>query len=308
MKSVKAKNKKLDLNLLQVFDVIYNSKSLTQASYSLGITQPAVSNALTRIRKTFDDKLFIRSSAGMMPTPLAIEIAPVIKQTLSTLEGVFNRSFDFSPEKCTKTFSLAMTDYGATVILPKLMQKMAIMAPLASIKINRLDQNLVSDHLAIGVIDIALGSDINVNADIYAKRLYKDKFVCMVKGGHSEINGEITMDNFVSHPHILFTPQQGEWGIVTDLLSKQGLRHKTTVYTTHAYSIPGTILVTDFITTIPERLASAFSVMGEFQVLKPPISIPELEMNQFWHVRTANDPPNIWLRQEIVDIFKSERG
>lgn len=299
MVSNKSNEKKVDLNLLQVFDVIYNSKSLTQASYSLGITQPAVSNALTRIRGVFDDKLFTRSSKGMIPTPLALEIAPVIRETLSALEGVFERSYDFAPEKCSKTFVIAMTDYGATTILPLLVNKISETAPMASIKVVRLEQETVSEQLANGIIDMALGSNIEVNADIYAKKIFMDEFACMVRQDHTEINGEMTIENYTKHPHILFTPQQGKWGIVTDLLTSQGLNHKTTVYTSHAYSIPSTILVTDFITTIPKRLAIAFSVMGRFQILTPPISIPELEMSLFWHVRTANDPPNVWIRNEI---------
>lgn len=306
MKSVKSNKKKPDLNLLQVFDVIYNTKSLTQASYILGITQPAVSNALTRIRTLFNDKIFIRSSAGMVPTPLAIEIAPVIRQTLSTLEGVFDRSFDFSPEKCTKTFTFAMTDYGTTTILPKLVQRMAKVAPLASIKVNKLDQDLISDHLAAGIVDNAFSTDISVNADIYAKRLFKDNFVCMVAESHVAIKDKVTIENFVSYPHVLFTPHEGKWGVVTDLLSQQGLKHRTIVYASHAYSIPSIIMTTDCITIIPERLASAFSNMGNFKIFEPPLLIPELEMKQFWHLRTANDPPNIWIRREIENIFMSE--
>ena len=297
----KKKPNKFDLNLFHVFNVIYTTRSITQASYNLGLTQPAVSNALARMRKSFDDQIFVRSSNGMVPTSLAIQIFPVVKQALETLDSVIDNSFDFDPKKCKKTFYLAMTDYGSVSILQKLTEKIYKLAPEVKLRVFRLEDKTITQKLANGDIDIALSSSLNVVADIYASKLFTDEFICMARVNHISIKGEMTLDDFVKYPHVLYAPQEGKWGIVSDLLESKGLEHRTVVYSSHAYSIPEIIAQTDLITVIPKRLAHKFSVLGEFQLLEPPIEIPCITLKQYWHLGTKNDPANMWLRKMIVD-------
>lgn len=292
---------KIDLNLLHVFTEIYSTRSITQASYNLGITQPAVSNALARLRKIIGDTLFLRSSHGMMPTPLAIEIAPVIRQAITSLDSIIDGSFNFNPAQCKKVFCLAMTDYGAATILPEITKAVDELAPNVGLRVIRLDKNSISEKLLNGDVDLAFSSSLDVASDIYAKELFSDEFTCMVRIDHESINETMSEGDFVNHPHVLYTPQEGKWGVVADLLSAQGIEHRTKVYTTHAYAIPQIIANTNLITVIPKRLAQTFLQFGRFRLLTPPFDMPTLSVRQFWHLRTNNSQPDIWLRNLITN-------
>ncbi len=300
------KNEKIDLNLFLVFDTIYRKKSITEAAYALQITQPAVSNALSRLRNLLGDQLFVRSSRSMAPTPLANRMAPEVRDALARFEAFVDRSDQFDPQNCSKTFRLALTDYGAATILPRLTDILNRKAPNVSLRIHRLEERNVSDALANGEVDLAFASGLSVKADIYAKHLFSDDFVVLVRKGHPDIQGSISMEAFCKLPHVLYTPHERKKGIVDKLLAERGLEHKTKIYTTHAYSIPEVIALTDYITVIPGKLAAAFSMGEEFQCLPAPLKLPEIDMMQFWHLRTLKEPMNGWLRGILDELFRCE--
>lgn len=297
--------RKFDLNLFIIFVEIFATRSITQASYNLGLTQPAVSNALNRLRKQLNDQLFVRSPNGMSPTPLALQIAPVVKQTLTSLSSIIDESFNFDPVLCKKVFTIAMTEYGATTILNTLMPRLINDIPNATIKIVRLDQNKLSKQLFNGDIDLALSSEIDVTADIYSTRLFTDNFVCMVDKNHSTIKNKIDMEDFVKNPHVLYTPHEGKWGIVDNILKELDMHHRNMVYTSHASAIPGIIRDSSLLTVIPERLAISFQTSNDFKIFQPPIKIPGITLSFYWHLRTSNDPATSWLRNMVSSYFKN---
>lgn len=300
--------RKVDLNLFRIFDAIYINRSITQASFRIGMSQPAVSNALARLRQVFQDRLFIRTSGGMQPTPMAKRIHPAVRQALLQLDDIIEHSFLFDPLKCTKTFRFAMTDYGTSTILPRVVPRISARLPNASIRIRRLDQRGIIEQLALGEIDLAFSTEVSDFADIYATNLFEDRFICLVRYDHPRIGDRLTLADLQSTPHALFTPHGGSRGIVAEILEEKGLGHRTMAFTSHAFSIPSIISGSDAIAIIPSRFTEYFTRLGEFRVLEVPLDIPRVSMKQYWHLRTLNEPANVWLRTEIQDLFLADEN
>lgn len=292
---------KIDLNLFVVFDAVYVEKNLTRAGDRLGMSQPAVSNALARLRRVLKDKLFVKTSQGMQPTVLAQQLAEPIQRALD----LFNSSLcgvEFDPATSDRVFRLAMTDYGASLLLPELAAHLKVLAPNVSIRVQHLTESTIQKSLESGKIDLAFSSQMRLGAGFYEKTLYRDQFVCLVRIDHPEVSDTIDVDQYVKLRHILYAPQGGQLGVVDRELAKSGLSLKIAVYAPHVLTIPSIIEKTDYISTIPERLILPYLGGRKLRLLEPPISVPGFDMKQFWHQATANDAPNKWLRGLIADL------
>lgn len=292
---------KMDLNLFVVFDAVYEARNLTRAGDKLGMSQPAVSNALARLRDVFKDKLFVKTSQGMQPTALAQLLAEPVRQALD----LFNLSLcsvEYDPATSDRVFRLAMTDYGASLLLPELVARLKVLAPKVSIRVQHLTESTIQKSLESGKIDLAFSSQMRVGADFYEKKLYRDRFVCLVRMGHPEVGDTIDIDQFVKLYHILYAPQGGKLGVVDKELAKSGRSLKIAVYAPHVLTIPSIIEKTDFIATIPERLILPYVGGKKLRLIEPPIVVPGFDMKQIWHQTTANDAPNKWLRSLIADL------
>ncbi|MFA7242063.1 MAG: LysR family transcriptional regulator [Sulfuricellaceae bacterium] len=292
---------KIDLNLFAVFDAVYMEKNLTRAGDRLGMSQPAVSNALSRLRRVFKDKLFVKTSQGMQPTALAQQLAEPIQRALD----LFNLSLcgvEFDPATSDRVFRLAMTDYGAFLLLPELAAHVKVLAPNISLRVQHLTESTIQKSLESGKIDLAFSSQMRVGADFYEKTLYYDRFVSLIRMDHPEVGDTIGIDQFVKLHHILYAPQGGQLGVVDRELAKSGLSLKIAVYAPHVLTIPSIIERTDYISTIPERLILPYLGDRKLRLIEPPISVPGFDMKQIWHQTTANDAPNRWLRALIAEL------
>lgn len=295
------KPNKIDLNLFIVFDAVYEARNLTRAGDKLGMSQPAVSNALARLRGVFKDKLFVKTSQGMQPTALAQLLAEPVRQALD-LFNLSLSSVEYDPATSDRVFRLAMTDYGASLLLPELVARLKVLAPKVSIRVQHLTESTIQKSLESGKIDLAFSSQMRVGADFYEKTLYRDRFVCLVRMDHPEVGATIDINQFVKLYHILYAPQGGKLGVVDKELAKSGRSLKIAVYAPHVLTIPSIIEKTDFIATIPERLILPHIGDKKLRLIEPPIVVPGFDMKQFWHQTTANDAPNKWLRSLIVDL------
>jgi len=295
------KPNKIDLNLFVVFDAVYVERNLTRSGEKLGMSQPAVSNALARLRGAFKDRLFVKTSQGMQPTALAQLIAEPVRQALD----LFNLSLSsvaYDPATSNRVFRLAMTDYGASLLLPELVARLKVLAPKVSIRVQHLTESTIQKSLESGKIDLAFSSQMRVGADFYEKMLYRDRFVCLVRMDHPEVGDTIDINQFVKLYHILYAPQGGKLGVVDKELAKSGRSLKIAVYAPHVLTIPSIIEKTDFIATIPERLILPYVGDKKLRLIEPPIVVPGFDMKQIWHQTTANDAPNKWLRSLIADL------
>jgi len=288
--------KNIDLNLLLIFDCIYQEKSLTIAGERLGRTQSAISHSLERLRKLFDDPLFVRTSKIMRPTPRAHELSTPIKKALTTIQEALAPSASFLPKRLEKTFIISMSDYCEMVILPNLMETLHLEAPQIKVEVLSPATTGPQQGLESGVFDLIIGNR-DVSSGILQQRLFEDEFVCLVSNSHPEIQQEITLQQYLDASHVLFSPR-GKEDRLEKSLKKLGIKRNIALQVPDIMVIPYVLKKTPFIVTFQRKLAEALKV-NYLQILKPPVELPNIPIMQYWHEAMNNDPAHRWLRKLI---------
>ena len=189
MGNIHAMNKRislasLDLNLLVVFDALLKDRSVTLAARRVGLSQPAMSSALARLRTTFNDPLFVRTGRGMQPTPYAQLLGPPIQRACELVASSLEIGTAFDPLVATRTFTFYMTDIGEGVFLPKLLRALEVRAPRVKVKVLQIPEHGEQAAMAAGDVDLAVGLFPDLKAGFFQQRLYHDEFVCLLRADH----------------------------------------------------------------------------------------------------------------------------
>lgn len=295
---------KIDLNLFLVFDVIYRERNLTKASEILHITQPAVSNSLARLRQNFDDKLFIRQQGKMVPTPLAENIIERVRFALGNLESALQEHDDFDPANSKRLFSFAMNDTSESYLLPILMQRIQQEAPGISIESYAVPRENIVREFAAGQLDFALDVPLLNEDRLRHQPLLQDRFVCLARHGHPLIQGELSMDQYLSCSHIHISSRRKGQGYIDMTLNRMGLQRNTALRVKHSRAAPPIVKQTDLLLTIPETLARD----SDMQILELPFDLPKVDWHLYWAADYENDKAHSWMRAMIFDIFNSALG
>lgn len=295
----------VDLNLARAFDALLVEKNVTRAAKKLGIGQPAMSHALARLREIANDALLVRVGANMVPTPRALEIAPMVRAALADLERAFAPPRAFDPETSHATFVIGATDYALYVLLPTIVANIARVAPHVNLDVRTL--GAAQPSLASGDIDLALGPDPRESGEgLYRQRLFDERFVCLVRKGHPLTKGKRTPERFVSFPHALVAPRGAtRGGIVDEELGKIGRKRRVSVTIPHFLVAPHVVSATDLVLTIAERVARPHVGWLGLASFEPPLRVPGFTVYQIWHARRHDDPAHRWLR-EIVTTSSHE--
>lgn len=294
----------LDLNLLVAFDAIEQERNITVAASRIGISQPAMSNALSRLRRTFNDPLFVRTGRGMEPTPFAKKLSRPIRRSCSLINDALRTAGNFEAATSHRKFVFYMSDIGEKVNLPVIMPHLQKVAPNITVKVSRIPEHDTQDAMMAGDVDIALGLFPSLAGGFYEQRLYRDTFVCIVRADHPKIGDTLTRKQFVEMSHgVVSFAGTGHDAAVEKILARQRIRRHIGLVVQHFATLPMTISRTDLIATIPLKAAEAFSNLTRIKTLKPPINIPGFEIKQHWHERYHNDPANRWMRHQIAALF-----
>lgn len=293
---------KLDLNLFSVFEAIYTEQNLTKAGQILGITQPAVSNALSRLREMFDDELFTRSPNGMQPTPVAENSIQSVREALHLLRVSVQESHTFNPETAAKNFHIACGDIFEAIQMPYLLKALTNEAPhidLTSIPLNRKEMN---NQLASGVTDIVIDVARPTSDQVKSTSFGKEKYVMVVRDGHP-LNERDTIDtsSLLEYPHIQVSSRLEGPGMEDVALAKEGNSRRIGFRTPHIFSACLALQKTDLIATIPRSLSKLFEYLGTVKVYDLPFEMQALEMRLYWHETMDKDPANIWLREKLIE-------
>lgn len=294
----------LDLNLLRVLDALVRERHVTRAAEHLHLSQPAMSNALNRLRSAIDDPVLVRGKGGMVPTPRAEALAGPVRLALASLEQALRAGQDVVPAELQQTVTVAMADYYGLILLPPLLNRLRREAPGVKLSVLNLSPATVSRDLAEGRIDLALGILRHlVPDDLLSSHVFDDGFVCIARPDHPVIRGRLTMKRFLAVQHALISPRGGSFfGVVDEELAKQGLKRDVVVSVPHFMLLPPVIRQTDLVATMPKRLAQ-HSVSGcELRLLKPPLELEGYDVHQVWHPRTDADPVQKWLRGLVSEV------
>lgn len=297
----------LDVRLLAVFDEIYKTRSVTRAADGLGLGQPAVSIALAKLREHFVDPLFVRTSQGMEPTPLAEGLLHPVREALDALERVSGHRKVFDPAASDRTFRICMTDISQLVLLPGLWERLRVAAPGIRIEIAPLSAD-TGRMLEAGDADLALGFMPQLEAGFYQQALFRQSYVCMLSAGHPRIGESITLAQFEAEDHAVVSSSGTGHLIVDREIARQGIARRIALRIPNFLGVAFVIEHTDLLVTIPRRLGEVLEGRGHFRVLPVPFALPSYAVKQHWHERYHHDPGNRWLRSVISELLSDAGG
>ena len=290
----------VDLNLLRVFDAVLREKGVTPAAAGLGLTQPAVSNALSRLRGVFGDPLFVRTPTGMDATPFARELAEPVRQALALLESALAHGPGFDPASATRAFRFYMSDLGQIEFLPPLIERVQQRAPGVRLEAVALEVEDIAAALAAGSLDLAVGFLPGLGAPVRRRALFRDPYLCLMRADHPITS--LTKKKFAEASHALVSYRGGH-RVIEEALERAGLARKIALRVPHFTVVPMVLERTDLILTLPARVAHVFERRGKLKALPPPVAIPPAEVAVHWHERFEADPGNRWLREQLVELF-----
>jgi DNA-binding transcriptional LysR family regulator len=288
--------KDIDLNLLVIFNQLLIERNVSKVAENLGLGQPAVSNALARLRKLFGDELFIRTSSGMQPTPFADQLAESIGYALGMIHGAINVKNSFEPVTSKRRFSIGMTDIGEIHILPGLMEKIPDLAPSVSISTVRNTAINLKDAMEAGHIDLAIGLLPQLKAGFFQQRLFTQHYVCMFRDGHPLDKKKVLASDFYEADHVAIVSTGTGHGMVDEILDKNLAQRKVKLTVPHFVAVSRILQSTNLIATVPERLAEHMAKPFGLKYISHPVKLPQIAINLFWHAKYHKDPANQWLR------------
>ncbi len=291
-----------DLNLLRVFDAIYIERSISRAASRLNLSQPAVSNALARLRERMGDPLFERTAEGMAPTPRAKTIAEPIQRALDLLrEGLSVRSgFDFSRSR--RSFEFAVEDYGENVILPRFLKWLNEVAPGIRIVIRPEPGIQAKEALRRGTVDLALGYFVPGTDDFRHHCVMTDSLLTLARQDHPDISERLPLETFLKVRHVALIPRTKSMPMIDLALAKRGLQRDIAVQVPHFQSMPVIVRNTNLLGTMPKRMAVLYADHFGLQPCQPPVRTPDFPVYLIWHQSADDDIAHRWLREAFIDL------
>jgi len=294
--------KTIDTRLLQVINEIYAKKSVSNAALALGLPQPAVSIALAKLREHFGNPLFVRTTDGMVPTPLGAELIEPVRAALNAVSAVVDFSTHFEPSTSKRVFKIAMTDISQLILLPKLWERLRLTAPGVGIDVFPLSSD-TPQLLESGAVDLALGYVPELEAGFYQQRLFSQHFVCMVSQSHPRIQGKLKLKQYLQEDHAAIVSSGAAPKIIDETLHAMGKERRIALRIPHFLGASFVVELTDLLITIPQRLAEVLQGRGAYVIYPVPFAIPTYEVKQHWHERYHHDAASRWLRGVIADLL-----
>ena len=285
----------VDLNLFVVFDAIYTERNLTRAAEVLCITQPAVSNALNRLRKTLNDQLFVRTPQGMMPTPVSENIVARVREALQLLGSSVHEGGKFEPQRAEKEFRLSMNDLAEALMLPPLLEHVQQAAPGITLSSYQVPREEVGKELASGAVDFAVDVPLANAADLCHAPLSREEYVCLVRADHPEVGEQLTLEQYLALGHVHISSRRKGIGHVDMALNKLGKRRDIHLRLQHYMIAPRIVQRTNLAWTAPRALGRTL----DLKAVELPFELQTLEWHLYWHKSADGDQANQWMR----DIF-----
>ena len=289
----------VDLNLFLVFDAIYTERNLTRAARVLFVTQPAVSNALKRLRQVFRDPLFVRTKHGVTPTPVADNISGSIKDALHLLNLSLTEGERFVPGTSEKTFKFSVHDYDEAILIPRLMEQLAELAPNVSIESYAVARGDLESELSAGSLDFALDVPLFSAPQLCRQPLGTERYVCMVRNDHPEVGASLTLKQYLELEHIHVSGRRGGVGHVDMALEMLGLQRKIKLRMKNYMAGPQVVASTDLALSLPSNLARRY----DMKVFEMPFKVETLNQYLYWHRSADRDQASVWMRNILLGLL-----
>lgn len=301
--------RKMDMNLLLVFDALYRHGSVTDAADEVALSPSALSHALNRLRATLNDPLFIRTGGRMMPTAKAQSIAGRVSSALGSLSSCLHEHPRFDPAESTATFTFAATDYTAAVILPGLISRLHRQAPGITLKLRYSQDFNADDDLRTGKVDFALGFEeeqIPSRRGIEAITCFSDDYVVAVRKGHPVIRESLSRDDYLQAGHVVVRPWMDTRGVIDRYLENHQVRRRIVVELPSLMIAPMIVAQTDLIITLPRRGISSIFDMKNLVVFAPPFPTPQYILKAYYPSMFSAAPAHRWMKAQIMSLYQEQ--
>lgn len=294
---------RVDLNLLVVFEALLEHQSVTRAGAAIGLSQPAMSAALAKVRVLFDDPLFVRAAGGVKPTARAESLADPVRRVLHAVRSEVLPKARFDPRTTTRTFTLITPDIGEVAFLPRLLARMREQAPRADLRTLAMPPAEIERALESGRADLALGLFPDLTkAGFYQQRLFRNSFICVAAAGREAVTEPLTLRKFLEAAHAVVSPEGRTHDLFERELKKRGCVRRVRLEIPHYLSLPAIIEASDLIATVPRDVGVSFARVAKLRLLEPPVNV-SFDVKQYWHERAHKDPVNLWLRKLAHSLF-----
>lgn len=289
----------LDLNLLKALDALLDERNVTRAAIRLGVTQPAMSGILVRLRDNFGDPLFARAQRGIVPTQRALALAQPVRQVLADIAALLQPSV-FDPATTRMDFSIAATDYALRAIGVPFMTALKARAPYIRIALGSVEDGPLQERLERGEIDLALTTPDSTPPGLHARRLFDETYVCVMRDGHPAARGRrLGLKQFCAMDHALVSYAGDPFrGVTDDALARLGLERRVSLSVKRFLVLPEILRASDLVAVVPRRLVEGLEGL---KLMAPPLEIPGFTKTAAWHERTHRDPAHRWLRELLVE-------
>jgi len=294
---------KVDLNLLVAFNAMLEHRNVTRAGEAIGLSQPAMSSAVRRLRLLFEDPLFVRAGLEMKPTPRALQLNMAIRQVIQTVQSEILQPARFDSRSSTRTFTMLMPDIGEANFLPRILAMMATEAPHLNLRTLAMQRHAAAEGLESGAADLAMGYFPDLKkAGFFQQQLMRSPHVSLVRKNHPEIGERMSMEQFIAASHVVVKPQ-GREHVFEKHLQQQGINRRVVLEISNFLSLLPIIESSDLIATVPQDLADFCVQHGQVRAICTPVNAPVIDVQLHWHQRQQKDPGHAWLRSAIHKLF-----
>lgn len=298
----------VDLNLLVIFDAMARLRSVSRTAEAVGLSQPATSAALARLRGMFDDPLFVRTGAQMEPTPRALELAPAVRRVVETIQSEVLQRPGFDPATADRSFTILTPDIGEVAFLPGVLRRLRVEAPQVRLRAVAKPRAAAAQALEAGEADLAVGFFPDLQkAGYFQQALFQTGYACIACARNDAAGPRMTLKQYLAARHIVVRPD-GREHLLDRFLDDKGWQRHVTLELSHFMSLLALLPGTDLIATVPQDIATAVGRHVPLKEIELPFRMPRLQVQQFWHRRMQNDPANRWLRGLLHAVNRREAG
>lgn len=295
---------KPDLNLLPIFLMLLEERSVTRAASRLGMTQPALSNALNRLRATFHDPLFIRERHGIRPTDLALSLAPNIQAALAQLDDLIVARQEFVPATADQVFVIAANSYAELVLIPPIAARLQVEAPGIRLRLLPFGASLTDTGVTSGTTALALGRVTDPTDNLVVQHLMTDGLACVLRKDHPDFGDAISREQYERLRHVNVLPPGRLRAGLFQAMEREGVTRDVAISVTQFSAAAEVVAATDCCATLPRLLCRRLVGDPRLKVLPTPLDLGTFPVEMAWHTRYRNDPAHMWLRAFVAAVAR----